>query len=258
MTRTNFNPNRLDFPRAYQGIRRLLANKEDTEAVFEIMRALAGKAIPNGYRRLLMSPEGGAIAFAAPEMQPILDDHAMLATLPEGSVGRTYLDFVQGRKISAQGLAEESRKTATDIDAPHPYAWYARRMRDVHDIWHVLTGYETDALGEACVVAFSYAQTKSAGFALIGAAGGRELQRQLPDYPVARAVWQAYRNGRKAAWLPALDYIALLQKPLIQARQDLGIQAPSYYTAIPAQVRNSIGINLAPKPEAEQAQAQAA
>jgi ubiquinone biosynthesis protein COQ4 len=178
---------RIQPRRALAGIRRLIADKEDTEAVFEIMRALSGRAIPNGYRRLVESAEGGRIALQAQELAPLLDDHDALRSLPPGTVGRAYVDFVEGRKISAEGLAEESRKIRdTDIDAVHPYAWYARRMRDVHDLWHVLTGYNTDALGEACVVAFSYAQTRSAGFALIAFAGAREIARHLPGQPVRR------------------------------------------------------------------------
>ena len=168
----------------------------------------------------------------------------MRSTKPIGSVGRAYLDFVQGRKISAEGLAQESRKTGDEIDAAHPYAWYARRMRDVHDLWHVLSGYETDALGEVCVVAFSYAQTKSAGFALIAAAGSNELQRLLPRHPVRRAAWQAYMNGRRASWLPAEDYVRLLSEPLISARKRLNIAAPSYYLAIPSYERDGVPSNL--------------
>jgi ubiquinone biosynthesis protein COQ4 len=225
---------RIQPRRALAGIRRLIADKEDTEAVFEIMRALSGRAIPNGYRRLVESAEGGRIALQAQELAPLLDDHDALRSLPPGTVGRAYVDFVEGRKISAEGLAEESRKIRdTDIDAVHPYAWYARRMRDVHDLWHVLTGYNTDALGEACVVAFSYAQTRSAGFALIAFAGAREIARHLPGQPVRRAVWQAWRNGSKASWLPELDYPALLAEPLDQARRRLNIAKPSWYLAIP-------------------------
>jgi ubiquinone biosynthesis protein COQ4 len=37
-------------------VRRLIADKEDTAQVFEIMRALSGNAIPKGYRRLLSTP----------------------------------------------------------------------------------------------------------------------------------------------------------------------------------------------------------
>ena len=244
MTQTDIASFRIDLPAASRAIGRLLADKEDTKAVFEIMRALAGRAIPNGYDKLLKTQGGGRIALESQELQPILDDHTTLIKLPLGSVGRAYLDFVQGRKISAQGLADESRKTGNEIDALHPYAWYARRMRDVHDLWHVLTGYQTDALGEVCVVAFSYAQTKSSGFALIAAAGSNELERLLPQHPVRRAAWQAYLNGRRAAWLPAQDYNELLREPLIEARKRLDIAPPTYYFAIPAPERNEIATNL--------------
>jgi ubiquinone biosynthesis protein COQ4 len=36
--------------RALRAVRRLIADKEDTAQVFEIMRALSGNAIPKGYR----------------------------------------------------------------------------------------------------------------------------------------------------------------------------------------------------------------
>jgi ubiquinone biosynthesis protein COQ4 len=244
MTQTSIAASRIDLPAAGRAIGRLMKDKEDTKAVFEIMRALSGNTIPKGYNKLLGSVEGGKIALKAQELQPLLDDHETMAKLPSGSVGRAYLDFVQGRKISAQGLADESRKTGDDIDAAHPYSWYARRMRDVHDLWHVLTGYETDALGEVCVVAFSYAQTKSAGFALIAAAGSGNLQRLLPEHPVRRAAWQAYMNGRRAAWLPAQDYPRLLSENLIDARKRLNIPAPTHYLAIPSDARNDVPANL--------------
>jgi ubiquinone biosynthesis protein COQ4 len=245
---TAIKPFSVDLLAAKRGIDRLLADKEDTKAVFEIMRALSGKAIPNGYRKLLTSVEGGKMALAAKELQPVLDDHSALAALPDGSVGRAYVDFVRGRKISATGLADESRKVGEDIDATHPYAWYARRLRDVHDVWHVLTGYETDALGEVCVVAFSYAQTNSSGFALIAAAGAREIAKVLPDHPIYKAAWQAYQNGRNANWLPAVDYPALLSEPLVSARRRLNILEPSFYNAIPAPDRQRTLRNSEPLP----------
>jgi ubiquinone biosynthesis protein COQ4 len=56
-----------------------------------------------------------------------------------------------------------------------------------------------------------------------------------------KAVWQAYRNGRKAAWLPAEDYIALLAEPLESARARLNIVPPTTYFAVPAEWRNGNG-----------------
>jgi ubiquinone biosynthesis protein COQ4 len=223
----------------------LLKDKEDTAQVFEIMRALSGRSVPNGYARLLKTPAGGSIAFRHQELADILSYRAFLARLPEGSVGRTYLDFTTVENISAQGLIEDSRKGIDEsIDSAHPYAWYGRRLRDIHDLWHVLTGYGRDALGEACLVGFSYAQTKSHGFGLIAVAGALKLRRETPGLPALRAVWEGYKNGRRAAWLPGEDYVQLLSEPLSAARRRLNIARPAAYDHVPAAMRNG-GVQVA-------------
>jgi ubiquinone biosynthesis protein COQ4 len=104
----------------------------------------------------------------------------------------------------------------------------------------VLTGYGTDALGEACVVAFTYAQTKNRGLGFLAAAAGLELQRSRRDLPYLKAVVQAYRNGRKAAWLMPLDYEALFAMPLEQARIEFRLARPSVYEGVPLVDRNGL------------------
>ncbi|WP_269716891.1 Coq4 family protein [Caulobacter sp. NIBR2454] len=222
--------------RALQAMRRLIADKEDTQQVFEIMRALSGKTIPRGYRRLLSTPKGGYIAYQREEFADRLSDQAWLNSFGPGTVGAAYRDFIAPRGLSAEGLADESRKVAdNDVDAAHPYAWFGRRVRDVHDVWHVLTGYGTDGMGEVCVVAFSYAQSRSLGFAFIAAAGAREFEKLKLGHPYYRAAWQAYRNGRKAAWLAGEDYHALFAEDLEAARRRLNIAPPTLYLSIPAE-----------------------
>ena len=235
-------PFRIEPLKALKALRVLLKNKEDTAQVFEIMRALSGRSIPDGYARLLETPNGGTIAYRRQELAEVLSDRAFLERLPEGSVGRAYLAFTTSENISAQGLIEESRKAIRDeVDLEHPYTWYGRRLRDVHDLWHVLTGYGRDALGEASLVAFSYAQTKSHGFGLIGFAGALKLRQESPGQPMMRAVWEGYRNGRKAAWLPGEDYVRLLSEPLAAARARLKINRPVVYESVPPAVRNGNG-----------------
>lgn len=227
-------PRRIQPLRALKAFRRLTADKEDTRQVFEIMSALAGKSAPRGYARLLRTAEGGRQAYLGRELADRLQDRDWLKSLPADSVGAAYLAFVEERDLSAYGLADESRKVAdTDIDAAHPTAWYARRLRDVHDIWHVLTGYRTDALGEACVVAFSLPQTGSPGFGLIAAGAAVEFVKRRTGHPCARAIFQALRHGRRAAWLPSIDYEALMAEPLPAARARLGIRTPTVYQRIP-------------------------
>ena len=233
-------PQRLEPLKAFRAFRKLVRNKEDTTQVFEIMRALSGRSIARGYNRMLKTMEGGRQAFLREELAHRLDDPVWLARFGPGTVGAAYRAFREARGFTAEGLADEARKVAPLVDAQHPVIWYSRRIRDVHDIWHVLTGYQTDALGEACVVAFSYAQTRNLGFAFIGWGAAREIQREAPSIPARRAVWQAYRHGRAARWLPGLDYEALFQQPLEGVRARLNIRAATVYEAVPVEVRGGL------------------
>ena len=228
---------KLDWIHAIRSLRRLLADKEDTTQVFEIMRALNGKATARGYRKLLTTGQGGRLAYERTELARLLMDDAWLDSLPAGSVGAAYREFVRTERLSADGLAEVSRAGAPVIEEAHPYAWFGRRTRDVHDIWHILSGYGRDSLGEACLVAFSYAQTKGLGWALI-AVGAALRSREGPDQPYRKAIWQGYRRGKAAKWLLGEDYERLLAEPLATARRRLGITPATVYDAVPPRFRD--------------------
>jgi ubiquinone biosynthesis protein COQ4 len=229
---------KLDWGHAWRSLQRLLNDKEDTRQVFEIMRALNGSATAKGYQRLLTTAEGGRLAYERKEFAERLMDDAWLDSLPAGSVGAAYRDFIRSEQLSAEGLAEISREGTKEIDEPHPYAWFGRRTRDVHDIWHILSGYHRDALGEACLVAFSYAQTKGLGWALI-AFGAASRARKDRSHPYVKAIWQGYKRGKAAAWLLGEDYERLLAEPLESARRRLRITPPTIYDCIPAERRDS-------------------
>jgi len=228
---------KLDWMHALKSLQRLLADKEDTRQVFEIMRALNGASTANGYKKLLTTVEGGKIAYAREEFADKLMDDAWLDSMPDGSVGAAYRDFIRAENLSAEGLADVSREGRGDIDEPHPYAWFGRRTRDVHDIWHILSGYHRDALGEACLVAFSYAQTKGLGWALI-AFGAASRARKDRTHPYVKAIWQGYTRGKAADWLLGEDYERLMREPLEAARKRLGITPATIYDSIPTEVRD--------------------
>ncbi|WP_293899867.1 Coq4 family protein [Phenylobacterium sp.] len=228
---------RLDWGRALSSLRKLLADKDDTIQVFEIMRALNGASTAKGYHKLLATAEGGRMAYERKEFAARLMDDAWLDSLPPGSVGAAYRGFIREAGFSADGLADVSRAGIKEVDEPHPYAWFGRRTRDIHDVWHVLSGYSRDALGEACLVAFSYAQTRGLGWALI-ALGAASRARKATDQPMVRAIWQGYQRGKAAHWLLGEDYERLMAEPMDAARLRLGITPANIYDAIPAELRN--------------------
>jgi ubiquinone biosynthesis protein COQ4 len=223
---------------ALKALRRLLSDKEDTTQVFEIMRALNGGASVKNYRHLLETREGGRIAYERVELAPKLMDQTWLDSFAAGTVGAAYRDFIRSENLSAEGLAEISRQTQSRVEDMHPYAWFGRRMRDSHDIWHILSGYHRDGLGEACLVAFSYAQTRGLGWALIAIGAGLSALRE-GSLTAARAIWQGYRRGKAAKWLPGEDYVQLMSEQLDAARRRLNITPATIYDATPPDARDA-------------------
>lgn len=222
---------RRDWRTALDAIRKLLANGDDTAQVFRIMRALNVGNAPRNYARLIATAKGGRIAHDRVELAQRFSDPAFVASFAPGTVGAAYRQFLESTGYSAEGLVEVSRlKGDSAEDMAHPYAWMGRRIRDCHDIWHVMTGYQADeSLGEAALVAFSFAQVGGLGWALIGSAAALKSRKVTGGNLFAKAVWEGYRNGRRAAWLMGEDYIELLHEPLDAARARLGIAEPTAY-----------------------------
>jgi ubiquinone biosynthesis protein COQ4 len=218
-----------DWRTAFDAIRKLLANGDDTTQVFRIMKALNAGNSEKNYARLLATEEGGRTAYDRIELTERFTDKQWVAQFAPGTVGAAYRDFLETTGYSADGLAEVSKVIRED-EMAHPYAWFGRRTRDVHDIWHVLTGYKADeSLGEACLVAFSYAQVGGLGWAWIAGAASLKSLKVTGNRLFSKAVWEGYRNGRKAKWLIGEDYETLMAEPIDAARKRLGIVEPVAY-----------------------------
>jgi ubiquinone biosynthesis protein COQ4 len=102
----------------------------------------------------------------------------------------------------------------------------------MHDLWHILTGYGRDPVGETCLVAFSFAQTRSPGLAVISLLGLFKISRALRGAPIRAALFEAFRHGAAAAWLAGEDFEAALREPLEGVRTKLGIAPPARYREI--------------------------
>jgi ubiquinone biosynthesis protein COQ4 len=220
---------------AFSEMGMLLADPNDTAAVFRIMQALNAGNTERSYQRLINTLEGGRIAYERVELIEKLTNKTWLAQFAPGTVGATYRGFLEKTGYSADGLAAVSEEVHRERVTEHPYAWFGRRERDMHDIWHVLTGYQADdPLGELCLVAFSYAQTKGLGWGFIATIGGLKSLREPGGRAVVRAIWEGYRHGQQTRWLHLEDLDVLFAEPLEAARARLRIAKPVAYEAAKA------------------------
>ena len=219
--------------KAWQHFRKLIADKEDTEQVFHIMAALRGRKYQGIARRFWETPKGKDILESKMRLVDMLDDHDSIKQFPQGTVGRCYVDFMEREGLSAAGLeAEYARFEDASINYDDVITRYGNRLRDTHDMLHILTGYGRDALGEQCVLAFTYAQNRNLGVGFIAYAGGLELKyRVAKSAPIFRSVQEGYRIGNAAKNIVHEDIASLLREPLADARKRLGIAEPVTYKA---------------------------
>jgi ubiquinone biosynthesis protein COQ4 len=107
------------------------------------------------------------------ERQQLIDwlqNRTRLAALPPGTLGRAYYEFMAAEHLSAEQLIEVS-EFSKKLPPGDDMTLFRERNREMHDLLHIVTGYGRDPLGEACLTAFSFAQTGLKGFAMIAIVG---------------------------------------------------------------------------------------
>jgi ubiquinone biosynthesis protein COQ4 len=211
---------------AAKAMRRLFKKPGETRQVFILLRALRGRSGLRSFRRFAASATGAAVLRERRSLFAALRDRAALGQLPPGTLGHAYQEFMEGQNLSAEDLMQASQVWEQEVLPPDAML-YRDRMLAAHDLAHVLTGYGRDPLGEYCLLAFMYAHTRNIGMVTIVAMRWPRLSSAA-----RRAVAEAWRNGRKARWLPEQDFEALLPRSLKAARHELGIADPVCYRAI--------------------------
>lgn len=221
--------------RALRALRALIANPDDTSQVFTIIESLSGRAPLRVTDRFARDPDGARLLAERPDILSLLRDRAALERMPAGSLAHAYLAFLDREGITADGLVRASEDGATGaFELGRDFEYVSDRLRDTHDLWHAVTGYQGDVVGETALLAFSVAQTKNPGVALIVLTA--LLRAHDPE--LTRLIAGAFRDGQRAAWLPAARWEELLPLPLGEVRRRLRIApAPGYVPVRTSELR---------------------
>ena len=218
-----------------KSIRALLINPDDTEKAFEIIGELRGKELRKSFSRFQNSVYGNKILQKQVDLIDVLNDRKTLTTLDENSLGRVYLKIIDANQLSPDGLVDASADTYPDIQDENVLR-YAQRNRDSHDLWHTLTQYGRDPLGELCLLAFTYAQTQNSGVGLIALIGSFRFYR-IYGHGTFGAIWRAYRDGKQASWLPEQPFEDMLSLNVEHVRIMLSIPPPTAYLLVMSRQR---------------------
>jgi len=214
----------------------LVGDRDDTRYVFAFFDAVNGRSNEAYYDRFFES-EYGKTFLADPEaLGRVLTDRATLESYGPGTFAAAYLRYLDTENLQPLGVHEAAVATDPERMArlkenwPQLY-WLQYHGSLTHDLYHVLTGYGRDPLGEALLLVFSGLHTGSRGARLLGAMAGLRIRSEIPSWPVGRMMKEAVRLANKAEHFPTADLASLLPLSLEGARARVKIGRPDLYKA---------------------------
>ncbi|MEM9177887.1 MAG: Coq4 family protein [Myxococcota bacterium] len=224
--------NPIRFREAWDAIRILMRDPDDTAQVFRIIRALSGNSQERAFQRFLRSENGPKILAEKRVLLDTLSDRAYLESLPQGTLGRAYADFTAREQITADGLVDASESAPRDDEEvlDPRRVLFGQRVRDSHDLWHVVTGYGRDLFGEAALLSFTYRQIRNRGVGFIVAVAYLKSRGAMAGERVM--IRDGFRRAGRAEWLPGADWEALLERPLDEVRRTLGVEPIESYEGL--------------------------
>jgi len=234
-----YEVNRIKPIQAGLAVSRLLRDPDDTGQVFKILEALKGNSLGVAHKRMQLDPRGQQLLEEQPNIVSVLNDREALLAMPEGSIGRAYYDFVHREGLSADGLIASSEEAPRFEKMGRNERWLGDRLRDIHDLQHVMTGYGRDTLGELCLLSFMTTQTPSRGIDFIIFMGRTKGQKENPDLDLKSLVREGREIGQSADWMLFTRWEDRLHEPLEKVRAELGFIPPSKYRAALATLEGS-------------------
>jgi ubiquinone biosynthesis protein COQ4 len=142
-----------------------------------------------------------------------------LRALPSGTLGREWVRF-----LDAHSLSLADTRLPTPHTADETCAYVLQRLRQSHDLWHVLLGLGTRGHEEVLVHAFALAQTGMPSSVAIVAFGAlKHMVLESRWECLRRDLWRAYQTGRRARPLLAVHWERHLGEPLEDVRRWLAV-----------------------------------
>ncbi|XP_054258568.1 ubiquinone biosynthesis protein COQ4 homolog, mitochondrial isoform X2 [Macrosteles quadrilineatus] len=175
------------------------------------------RALRHMHKTLLDSEEGSMILRETPRISSKTIDLQKLKSLPEGTVGKVYHNFLEQNKVSP-----DSRLPVQFVDDVE-LAYVMQRYRETHDLNHAVLGMPTNMLGEVTVKwveAFHTQLPMCFGGALFGAMRFRSKQRQ--KYITRYLPW-AIQTGLNSKPLLCVYFEKRWEQPISELHKELNI-----------------------------------
>lgn len=210
---------------AYQVVR-TIRDPHRLGDILELARVLvppeAMRGLVEDLRRV---PSAAQALRERPRMGPVRLE--TLRALPPGTLGHAFAAHLADNGVDLSALPPLPARTEPEYVRAH--------MQEVHDVWHVLTGFGTDVAGELGLQAFSLAQVGSPFAAGILTGGlANTLLYAFPERDVRlRAIVRGWLLGKRARLLFGTAWARMWEAPLEELRAQFGLDVEGVEALLP-------------------------
>jgi len=211
-------PAPIRWGRALYALGRVLRNPEETDQVLVFSNLANAGRRDERLNRFFEDPVGAKLFAEQRALDSTTIDLDALAALPEGTLGHAYARFMKAHGLTPNvfdGTPEDVRDERA--------AYIIQRMRQTHDLWHVVTNCETDPAGEIALQAFTFAQVGAPSSGILAVLGTLRTLRFTRD--VGPDALELYRLGAAAKPLVIFPWEDHWATPLTEVRRLLGLPA---------------------------------
>ena len=217
-----FNLNeRLQSLRMLKGLGKFLQHPDDLQSVYAVAASVQGSPLAAQMMRHMLAQPGIA-AMIQEQWRPAPINLDALEQLPAGSLGHCYASQLKSQGITPDTLIDPAPITSDQEFIVH-------RLKETHDIVHVLTGFGVDGVGEIGLQAFNLAQNRSP-LAVLLIFGGmlKTLQDDRPLEALLHTISRGFEMGLKADCVVACKLEDAWERPLSEWRAELKLpQSPA-------------------------------
>lgn len=216
-------PNASLFTRVRVGVQSIqVLMRNPAEPVYGMLfqDALDGGTLAEMAREFAHHEEGSRLLAHRPDLSVGGVDFGALSKLPEGTLGHSFARFYE----NTQGVEPIFTLPREMSDGQY----LGKRMRESHDLHHLLTGYGTDMMGEMELQAFQFGNLGTPTSLVAVMAGWSNEQVTVSKREYLRRIWAAFRRGKATRQMASIPWEDHWETPLKQFQERFC--APRWHT----------------------------
>lgn len=154
-----------------------------------------------------------------------------LGKLAPGTLGREYYQHIVDNNLNREiatgyrAFHDTLERSGKLEGMPDDVKYAVLRGFQIHDLLHIVTGFDTTGLGEIALQAFGMAQMRSLYFATWISVVTTRAAFLQPDsqVPLMSAITEGWSLGRRVPQLNVVKWESMLDRPVSGIRREFGV-----------------------------------